>query len=199
MLLWMGMLLVACGEDTLDSEEDTGGGFFGEGGSHSGDVELVTTLGVVVIGLESELTPETTENFLSYVSSGFYDGSDGGGATTFHRVIDNFMVQGGGYTTEGQLKGTQAPIVLESNVGLSNLRGTISMARTKDPNSATSQFFINLVDNLFLDYKGESSPGYAVFGEVIEGMEVIDEIGGTATGSGDVPLSVIELESVSVF
>jgi cyclophilin family peptidyl-prolyl cis-trans isomerase len=199
MLLWMGMLLVACGEDTLDSEEDTGGGFFGDGGAHSGDVELVTTLGVVVIGLESELTPETTSNFLSYVSSGFYDGSDGGGATTFHRVIDNFMVQGGGYTTEGQLKGTQAPIVLESNVGLSNLRGTISMARTKDPNSATSQFFINLVDNLFLDYKGESSPGYAVFGEVIEGMEVIDEIGGTATGSGDVPLSVIELESVSVF
>jgi peptidyl-prolyl cis-trans isomerase A (cyclophilin A) len=136
-----------------------------------------TTLGDIVIELDPELAPITVENFFAYVDAGFYDGSDGMGATTFHRVVAGFVIQGGGVTEAGGLKPTMSPIVNEFGNGLTNLRGTISMARTSDPDSATSQFFINLVDNPDLDIP----PGYAVFGQVVEGLDVVDAIGATPT------------------
>jgi peptidyl-prolyl cis-trans isomerase A (cyclophilin A) len=136
-----------------------------------------TTLGDILIELDPELAPITVANFYAYVDSGFYDGSDGMGATIFHRVIDGFVIQGGGVTEAGVTKPTMSPIVNEFGNGLINLRGTISMARTTDPDSATSQFFINLVDNDDLDIP----PGYAVFGQVVEGLDVVDAIGSTPT------------------
>jgi peptidyl-prolyl cis-trans isomerase A (cyclophilin A) len=132
-------------------------------------VVLTTSMGNIEIKLATKEAPITTENFLSYVEDDFFDG------IIFHRVIPEFMIQGGGFTPDGTQKTTGDPIVLESNNGLKNLRGTIAMARTNDPNSATSQFFINVVDNAFLD-KSSGSDGYAVFGEVVEGMDVVDAI-----------------------
>ncbi len=140
-------------------------------------IVLTTSMGNIEIKLAIEEAPITTENFLSYVENDFYDG------TIFHRVIQGFMIQSGGYTPGGTQKTTGDPIMLESDNGLKNVRGTIAMARTSDPNSATSQFFINLVNN-DLD-KGPTSDGYAVFGEVVEGMDVVDAIGGVTVFSKD--------------
>jgi peptidyl-prolyl cis-trans isomerase B (cyclophilin B) len=139
-------------------------------------VILETTKGNIEIELDTNHAPITTTNFLAYVNSGFYDG------LVFHRVIKGFMIQGGGFTTAGIQKDTNSPIVLESNNGLYNTEGTIAMARTNAPNSATSQFFINTVDNDFLNYTA-SNPGYAVFGKVISGMEVVKTIEGVQTGT----------------
>ena len=130
---------------------------------------------------------------MEYVDSGFYDGQDGGGATTFHRVIAGFMAQGGGVLGDGSSKQTQAPIANESDNGLRNLRGTVAYARTSDPNSATSQFFINLVDNAFLDGT-PNVPGYAVFAEVVDGMETVDAMAMEATDAADVPRNTITIE-----
>jgi len=158
-------------------------------------VELETRLGVIVVKLFEEEAPNTTENFLSYVDAGFYDGADELGATIFHRVIPGFVAQGGGLTEGMASKATQAPIENESDNGLSNVRGTVAMARTSAPDTATSQFYVNLVDNDFLDYVSSSSPGYAVFGEVIEGMDAVDAMAaeetGTVSGYEDVPLEPI--------
>ncbi len=137
-------------------------------------VILVTSMGNIEIALATKEAPVTTENFLSYVEDDYFDG------TIFHRVMPGFMIQGGGFTPDGTQKTTEGPIVLESDNGLKNKRGTIAMARTSNPNSATSQFFINLVDNAFLD-KSPGSDGYADFGEVVEGMDVVDAIGGVKT------------------
>jgi cyclophilin family peptidyl-prolyl cis-trans isomerase len=153
---------------------------------------LVTSKGAITLELDPAKAPISTNNFLSYVGSGFYKD------TLFHRVIAGFVVQGGGYTT-GMLKRTASvgSIELESNKGLSNLRGTLAMARTNVPNSATSEFFINLVDNLALDYKNAANPGYAVFGKVVQGMDVVDAIAaqptGVFSGFADVPLTDIAI------
>jgi cyclophilin family peptidyl-prolyl cis-trans isomerase len=139
-------------------------------------VVLMTSMGNIEIKLTTTEAPVTTENFLSYVEQDFFDG------TIFHRVIPGFMIQGGGFIPDGTQKTTGDPIVLESDNGLKNRRGTIAMARTSDPDSATSQFFINLVDNAFLD-KSQGNDGYAVFGEVVEGMDVVDAIEGVKTST----------------
>lgn len=128
-----------------------------------------TSLGPVTIELYPDRAPVTVANFLAYVDSGFYDG------TLFHRVVPNFVVQGGGFDTRYEQKPTRKPIANEAGNGLANRRGTLSMARTADPNSATSQFFINLVDNRSLN-RGPGGAGYAVFGEVIKGMEIVDQM-----------------------
>jgi len=152
-------------------------------------VRLTTSKGVIEIGLDNAHAPITTANFLKYVNEGFYNG------TIFHRVIKDFMSQGGGFTrTTGGLvekTPTSAAIKLESNVGLRNLRGTIAMARTSVADSATAQFFINAKDNAFLNYKdaNASDPnGYAVFGKVLTGQDIVDQINTTATALNDVPL-----------
>ena len=155
-------------------------------------VTLVTSKGAIILELDPAKAPISTNNFLSYVASGFYKD------TLFHRVISGFVVQGGGYVS-GMLKRTSsvAPIELEPNKGLSNLRGTLAMARTSVPNSATSEFFVNLVDNLSLDYKNAANPGYAVFGTVVQGMDVVDAIAaeptGVVMGFADVPLSDVTI------
>lgn len=147
-------------------------------------VKIETNYGNIVIQLYEKEAPITVANFKKYVNEGFYDG------TIFHRVIKNFMIQGGGFTTDGQQKQTHEPIKLESKNGLENNRGTLAMARTNVPNSATSQFFINVVDNDFLNY-GVRDEGYAVFGEVISGMDVVDKIAAIQTGANDVPAEEI--------
>jgi peptidyl-prolyl cis-trans isomerase A (cyclophilin A) len=133
-------------------------------------VLLATSLGDITIQLEPEKAPKTVANFLDYVKAGHYDG------TVFHRVIDGFMIQGGGFTPDMVQKPTRAPVPLESRNGLKNERGTVAMARTAVPDSATSQFFINVVDNAMLDYPKPDGNGYAVFGKVIAGMDVVDSI-----------------------
>lgn len=135
-------------------------------------VRLVTSVGDIVLELDPDKAPKSVENFLGYVRSGFYDG------TIFHRVISNFMIQGGGFTRDFDKKATQAPITNEADNGLKNERGTIAMARTGEPHSATSQFFINVQDNPSLNHtqKSQRGWGYAVFGRVVEGMEVVDRI-----------------------
>ena len=159
---------------------------------------MTTTVGPMTLELDADNAPKTVENFLSYVSSGFYDG------TIFHRVIDNFMVQGGGFTADMEQKATQAPIENEANNGLQNDHGTIAMARTQDPHSATAQFFINVQDNDFLNHTGENMQGwgYAVFGKVTEGEGVLDKIRCVETGSQaghqDVPVEPIIIESVTI-
>ncbi len=141
-------------------------------------VKLSTTAGDIRIELDADKAPKSVDNFLKYVKAGHYDG------TIFHRVIENFMIQGGGYTTKLEQKPVRPPIPLESGNGLLNVRGSLAMARTADPNSATSQFFINVVDNAFLDAaNSRDGKGYAVFGHVIEGMEVVDAIRTQPTGS----------------
>ena len=161
-------------------------------------VIMTTTVGPMTIELDADSAPKTVENFLSYVAGGFYDG------TIFHRVIDNFMIQGGGFTADMEQKSTQAPIENEANNGLKNQRGTIAMARTQDPHSATAQFFINVQDNDFLNHTGENMQGwgYAVFGKVTDGEDVLDKIRGVQTGSQaghqDVPVEPIIIESVAI-
>lgn len=162
-------------------------------------VKLQTTLGNVVIQLDKENAPLSTDNFLTYVKEGFYNG------VIFHRVIPGFMAQGGGFDNAFVQKTTHSPIKNEANNGLKNKRGTIAMARTSDPNSATAQFFINLVDNGFLDYTSATQQGwgYAVFGQVVEGMDVVDAMAKVPTGRGgpfptDVPQTTILIEEASV-
>ena len=159
-------------------------------------VEFVTTMGKFVVQLEPARAPKTVANFLDYVKSGFYKG------TIFHRVIPGFMVQGGGFTANMQQKPTRPPIPLESQNGLRNLRGTIAMARTADPNSATAQFFVNVVDNPSLDYPKPDGYGYAVFGKVISGMDVIDKIVAVPTQNEgmfqNVPVKPIVIEDAKV-
>jgi peptidyl-prolyl cis-trans isomerase A (cyclophilin A) len=157
-------------------------------------IEFKTNKGNFTVELLTDKAPVSSENFLNYVDSGHFDG------TIFHRVIPGFMIQGGGFTEDMNQKKTNAPITNEATNGVKNKRGTLSMARTNDINSATCQFFINLVDNDFLDHK-PGNYGYAVFGQVSSGMEVIDEIAKTKTGrrSGhaDVPVEAIIVTSVS--
>ena len=142
-------------------------------------VKLTTTLGEFTIQLNSEKAPLSSENFLTYVKQGFYDG------TVFHRVIPGFMAQGGGFDAKFNQKQTLAPIKNEADNGLVNARGTVAMARTNDPNSATAQFFVNYKDNTFLNHTGKNASGwgYAVFAEVVEGMDVVDAMAKQATGS----------------
>lgn len=157
-------------------------------------VEMDTTVGNVVFELNEEAAPVTVANFKNYVDDGYYDG------LIFHRVIDGFMVQGGGFDSDMNQKGTKAPIKIESNNGLKNERGSIAMARTMDPNSATSQFFINTQNNGFLDYPGQDGYGYTVFGKVVSGMDVVDKMEKVKTGNrgmhGDVPVEPIVIESM---
>ncbi len=161
-------------------------------------VELKTSRGPIVIELYPDKAPRTVDNFLQYVKSGFYNG------TVFHRVIDGFMIQGGGMDTDLKEKRTRAPIMNEAISGLKNERGTVAMARTSDPNSATAQFFINLKDNDFLNFKSPTPQGwgYAVFGKVVQGMDVVGNIAKTPTGTvGDfenVPKSRIVIESATL-
>jgi cyclophilin family peptidyl-prolyl cis-trans isomerase len=140
-------------------------------------VKLTTSMGPIVIQLDKDKAPISTENFVKYVQAGHYDG------TIFHRVIDSFMIQGGGFTKDMRQKPVNAPIKNESTNGLKNDNYTVAMARTNVRDSATSQFFISVKDNDFLNYAGESNPGYAVFGKVVEGKEVVDKIKKVATGN----------------
>ena len=155
-----------------------------------------TSKGNIVIETYPEKAPITVKNFESYVSKGFYND------TIFHRVIDGFMIQGGGFTKDMSQKQTDAPIKIESDNGLKNKKYTIAMARTSIPDSATSQFFINVKNNDFLDYTGQSNPGYSVFGKVIEGKDVVDKIGKLKTrvknGMGDVPIKTVKINSIKV-
>ncbi|QKT02553.1 peptidyl-prolyl cis-trans isomerase [Ectothiorhodospiraceae bacterium 2226] len=162
-------------------------------------VRLQTNLGDIVLQLDREKAPQTVDNFLQYARDGHYEG------TIFHRVIDGFMIQGGGFTADFEQKPTRDPIPNEADNGLKNTRGTVAMARTGHPHSATAQFFINVVDNPFLDHRAPNMAGwgYAVFGEVVEGMDVVDQIRRVATGPGgpmpsDVPRSPIVIQAVSV-
>jgi peptidyl-prolyl cis-trans isomerase B (cyclophilin B) len=161
-------------------------------------VEMRTSLGTMKIELYPDKAPKTVENFLGYARDGFYDG------TIFHRVIEGFMIQGGGFTPDMSEKETRAGIENEAGNGLKNVRGSIAMARTGDPHSASSQFFINTVDNPFLDFTAKTVQGYgyAVFGQVVEGLETLDAIKKVATGSrgghDDVPVDVVVIESVRV-
>jgi peptidyl-prolyl cis-trans isomerase B (cyclophilin B) len=161
-------------------------------------VLLQTNKGDITLSLDATKAPKTVANFLQYVKSGHYDG------TIFHRVIDNFMIQGGGMTTGLKQKSTLAEIENEANNGLKNLRGTVAMARTNEPHSASSQFFINLSDNDFLNHTAPSAQGwgYAVFGEVSDGMDVVDVIRKVKTGNAgfhqDVPAEDVTIEKATV-
>ena len=161
-------------------------------------VLMKTTFGDITLELDAEKAPKTVANFLEYVKNGFYNG------TIFHRVIDNFMIQGGGFDADMRQKPTEAPIENEADNGLTNVRGTIAMARTMDPHSATAQFFINVKDNDFLNHTGKNMQGwgYTVFGRVIEGEPVLDKIRAVATGSvaghQDVPKETIAIDNVSL-
>jgi peptidyl-prolyl cis-trans isomerase A (cyclophilin A) len=156
-------------------------------------VRLATSAGDIVVELDAAKAPKSVANFLEYVKSGHYNG------TIFHRVIENFMIQGGGMTTDMKEKETRAPIPLESRNGLTNQRGTLAMARTSDPNSATAQFFINVKDNDFLNQaQARDGNGYAVFGKVVQGMDVVDKIRATPTGAGDVPLQQVVIKKATV-
>ncbi len=161
-------------------------------------VKLETSLGDIIIELDAAKAPVSAKNFIDYVDSSHFDG------TIFHRVIPDFMAQGGGFDKDFKQKPTNAPIKNEADNGLKNTRGTLAMARTSDPDSASSQFFINLKDNSFLDFTSKTSQGwgYAVFGRVTEGMEVVDKMAGQPTGSNgphqDVPKTPIVINKVSL-
>ena len=161
-------------------------------------IVMKTSLGDIKLELDFDNTPKTAQNFVDYVEQGFYDG------TIFHRVINNFMIQGGGFEPNMQQKKTNDPIENEAKSANPNKKGTIAMARTSDPHSASAQFFINVSDNDFLNFSGETVDGwgYCVFGEVIEGMDVVDKIKLVATttrmGHGDVPVDDVVIESVTV-
>lgn len=161
-------------------------------------VAFDTSLGRFVAELDATKAPKSVENFLAYVKSGFFDG------TIFHRVIAGFMVQGGGFTADMKQKPASAAIANEADNGLKNKRGTLAMARTMDPNSATAQFFVNLVDNAFLDHTGKNPRGwgYAVFGQVVEGMDVVDKIAAVKTATrgqfADVPAETVEIKKATI-
>lgn len=161
------------------------------------NVKIATSLGDITVQLDAAKAPKTVDNFVQYVKAGHYNG------TVFHRVIDGFMIQGGGMTPDLKEKPTRAPIPLESHNGLSNLRGTIAMARTNIPDSATSQFFINVKDNNFLDAaRSPDGNGYAVFGKVVQGLDVVDKIRKVETGQkgpyGDVPVQPVIIKTVTI-
>ena len=159
---------------------------------------IETSKGTITLELDEKRAPRTVANFAEYAKCGFYDG------TIFHRVIDGFMIQGGGFTRDMNQKETRDPIAIESMNGLRNERGTIAMARTMDPDSATSQFFINLVDNAFLDFTSPTvrGYGYAVFGRVTDGLDVVDAIAKVRTGSAgpheNVPSEAVVIKKVSI-
>jgi len=159
-------------------------------------VKLTTSKGDIVIELNWAAAPVSSANFVRYVEEGFYDG------TIFHRVMKDFVVQGGGFTADMRRKKTHKPIINESKNGLKNTRGTIAMARTGEPDSATSQFYINLASSHFLDYAGPDRCGYAVFGRVVEGMDAVDRIAGVKTttkrGMRDVPVEPVVIESARI-
>lgn len=168
------------------------------GHAENAAVEIKTNLGDIIIELHSDKAPKTVTNFLQYVDDGFYKN------TIFHRVIPNFMVQGGGFDADLNQKPTRAPIPIESDTGLKNEIGTIAMARTSDPNSATAQFFINIAKNDFLNFKAPNASdyGYAVFGKVIKGMDVVNKIASIPTGSSgpfsrDVPKTSIIIQDIT--
>lgn len=186
----LGLGLIACAQAT-DEEPSTATSSSDDGAL----VILETTLGDITLELDADAAPETVDNFLTYVDDGFYDD------LIFHRVISGFMIQGGGFDDEMSQKTPRDPIQNESDNGLSNDRGTIAMARTPDPHSATSQFFINVEDNANLNHRG-SQWGYAVFGQVVDGMDVVDAIVSSETETlttdmgpmGDVPVDTIYIE-----
>jgi cyclophilin family peptidyl-prolyl cis-trans isomerase len=160
-------------------------------------VDVSTNHGTFTITLDPAHAPKTVENFLAYVDAQHYDG------TVFHRVIPTFMIQGGGYDTELERKPTRAPIPNEADNGLKNTRGTVAMARTGDPHSATAQFFVNVTDNAFLDHQAKTAHGwgYAVFGRVTEGMDVVDKIKDVKTGAAgpfakDAPVEPVVIHSI---
>jgi peptidyl-prolyl cis-trans isomerase B (cyclophilin B) len=159
-------------------------------------ITITTNLGDIVVELDAARAPKTCENFEAYVRDGHYDG------TIFHRVIDGFMIQGGGFNEHLMQKVTRAPIENEAKNGLSNLTGTVAMARTMQPHSATAQFFINVSDNKFLDYPGQDGWGYCVFGRVVAGMDVVDRIRkaktGTQQGYQDVPVEPVIIEKAVI-
>lgn len=159
-------------------------------------VKLTTSMGDIVVQLDAAKAPKSVANFLQYVKDKHYDG------TVFHRVIDGFMVQGGGFTADMKQKPTRAPVPLEAGNGLKNDKYTIAMARTSDPNSATAQFFINVKDNAMLNAPNPDGHGYTVFGKVVSGADVVDKIRAARTGSkggmGDVPLEPITIQSATV-
>ncbi|HTE14011.1 MAG TPA: peptidylprolyl isomerase [Burkholderiales bacterium] len=161
-------------------------------------VEMRTSMGVIVLELQPENAPETVKNFLQYVKDGFYNG------TIFHRVIADFMIQGGGFTPDMQQKKTRDPVKHEGGNALRNQVGTIAMARTADPNSGTSQFFINTVDNQMLDFRGPGPQeiGYCVFGRVIKGLDVVNKIRNVQTtsrgGQQNVPVQTVTIERVTL-
>jgi peptidyl-prolyl cis-trans isomerase B (cyclophilin B) len=161
-------------------------------------IKMHTNHGVITIELNEDKAPESCANFKQYVQDGFYDG------TIFHRVINGFMIQGGGFEPGMKQKETRAPIKNEADNGLSNINGSIAMARTNDPHSATAQFFINVKDNTFLDHTAPNAQGwgYCVFGQVVDGMDVVESIKGVATGSSgfhqDVPLEDVIIEKVEI-
>jgi cyclophilin family peptidyl-prolyl cis-trans isomerase len=159
-------------------------------------VKLTTSMGPIVIELDDTKAPASAQNFVKYVEAGHYDG------TIFHRVMDGFMIQGGGFSKDMRQKPVNAPIKNESTNGLKNDNYTVAMARTNVRDSATSQFFINVKDNDFLNYSGESNPGYAVFGKVVEGKEVVDKIKKVATGSAggheNVPREAVVIEKAEL-
>ena len=165
-------------------------------GAASPQVEIRTNMGAITVELYPDKAPETVKNFLQYAQDGFYNG------TVFHRVIDGFMIQGGGFTEDLTYKPGRAPIKNEASNGLRNDVGTIAMARTSDPHSATAQFFVNVNNNEFLNYPGRDGYGYAVFGKVITGMEVVDKIAKVATAPRpphqNVPLSPVVIESARI-
>jgi peptidyl-prolyl cis-trans isomerase B (cyclophilin B) len=159
-------------------------------------ITLTTSMGDIVIELDHEKAPKTCENFEQYVRDGHYDG------TIFHRVIGNFMIQGGGFLPDMAQKPTRDPIENEAANGLSNVTGSIAMARTMAPHSASAQFFINVKDNAFLDHPGQDGWGYCVFGKVVEGMDVVDKIKGVETGNkaghSDVPVEPVVIDKATL-
>ena len=161
--------------------------------AHAQKVKLATSEGDIVVELNAAKAPKSVDNFVQYVKAGHYDG------TVFHRVINNFMIQGGGMTADMKEKSARAPIPLEAANGLNNDRGTIAMARTQDPNSATAQFFINVKNNDFLNAaRAQDGNGYTVFGKVISGMDVVDKIRAVPTGPGDVPAKPVTIKKATL-
>ncbi|WP_417553562.1 peptidylprolyl isomerase [Marinomonas fungiae] len=163
--------------------------------SFATEVDIQTNLGDIRVDLNEQAAPNTVKNFLQYVDEGFYEG------VIFHRVIKGFMVQGGGFTADLDRKKTHRAIAYEGNNGLKNDRGTLAMARTNDPNSATSQFFINHVDNAFLNHGAQGGAGYTVFGKVISGMDVVDQIASVPTRTvgpyQNVPSTPVTIEKIT--
>jgi cyclophilin family peptidyl-prolyl cis-trans isomerase len=197
-LLTVAVLVYGCNEKTNKTEADKKTVNLERNivKSQSNVVKLETSMGNIVIELNEQAAPVTVRNFLGYVEAGFYDG------TIFHRVIPGFMIQGGGFTPQMMQKKTLDPIINEARNALTNKRGTIAMARGPEPNSATAQFFINHRDNDFLDYIDDDRPGYAAFGKVIEGMDVVDAIALVETTTRnkmeDVPLEPVVIISARI-